>query len=214
MRLLTSLAIIATLAACSGQQSNGSSPKERNTAPEPAVNATPASNDPFLAAYPQTQPDGSPLDQDYCLGPGSEPASKFDNAKTCFVMACRMGDQASCRMAATYNGNLSPTGKANQPGRLEGMDYFSARKIILRHGWEPVQGTCEGGGSSEDVCREFPEIGNCQGTGIAFCDMRFRRDGRCLDLVTTGGPPDLDGPGDTHVDSVAFLRGPCSESHR
>lgn len=211
MTRLAGLAIIAALAACSARESSVSSQEGKEASAAPVAKASPAANDPFLAAYPHTQPDGSPLDESYCLGPGSEPSNKFGNTKTCFMVACRMGDQASCRMAASYNGNLSSADMAEPSRRLEGMDYFSARKIVLRYGWEPIAGACEGAGTAEDICRRFPEISYCQGTGTAFCDMQFGQRGQCLRIVTSGGAPDPSGPGDTHVETVTFLRGPCAE---
>lgn len=91
------------------------------------------------------------------------------------------------------------------------MEYFNARKIILSYGWEPLGGPCQGAGIDEEVCRAFPEVGNCSGTGVGFCDMHFARKDRCLDVVTTGGAPSNDGPGDTSVRDVAFGSAPCSK---
>ena len=92
--------------------------------------------------------------------------------------------------------------------RLEGMEYLQARRIVLGYGWEPLPGDCRGGGTSDEICAQFPEIGNCSGVGVGFCDMTFVRRDRCLRLVTIGGAPD-GSPGDTTVRDVRFARAPC-----
>ena len=56
---------------------------------------------------PTTPPDGSPLTEGYCLEQSGDPDSPFGNAKECFYRACDMGDEASCEMARSYNGNMS-----------------------------------------------------------------------------------------------------------
>jgi len=92
--------------------------------------------------------------------------------------------------------------------RLEGVEYPTARRIILGYGWKPVPGNCGGGGIDEEGCARFPEVGNCSGVWPAYCDMHFARRNRCLDLVTMhGAPQGL--PGDIHVRDVTFSRGPC-----
>jgi hypothetical protein len=95
--------------------------------------------------------------------------------------------------------------------KLEHMDYFNARKIILGYGWKPIGGPCSQ--IDEASCARFPEIDICSGVAAAPCAMIFVRNGRCLFIGTTGGRPVSDEPGDTHVDSVQFRRGPCSKNN-
>jgi len=97
-----------------------------------------------------------------------------------------------------------------KPGKLEHMDYFHARKVILSYGWNPVSGPCLQ--VSEDTCARFPEIESCSGVGPGFCAMIFARQNRCLVVTTRGGAPEGGKEGDTYVDSVMFDRGPCSKN--
>ena len=138
-----------------------------------------------------------------------QPGAKYANAKECLMAACATGDRQACSLMQSYNGNLDQSDDSKAPPRLEAMNYFTARKIILSYGWKPLPGSCGGGGIDEAGCAAFPEVGNCQGTGPAYCDMHFARANRCLDLVTKGGRPRNDGPGDAHVDTVRFSRAPC-----
>jgi hypothetical protein len=94
--------------------------------------------------------------------------------------------------------------------KLERMDYFNARKIILGYGWKPIGGPCVQ--VDEDTCARFPEIDTCSGVWPAPCAMVFVKKDRCLYIGTYGGQPVGDEPGDTHVDSVQFRRGPCSKN--
>jgi hypothetical protein len=97
---------------------------------------------------------------------------------------------------------------AKKPTKLEDMEYLRARKIILRSGWVPVLGECRGPDVNDHTCATYPEVGNCTGVGIGYCDMTFRRGEQCLYLVTIGGAPQ-DKPGDTEVRDVRFSRGQC-----
>jgi hypothetical protein len=168
------------------------------------------------AAAPQpVRPEGYPtLDEAYCTG---EPGNGFGNAKECYYLACSLGDGASCDMAASYNGNLWPDGrppnstetKRDVPSpRRERVDYGAARVSIVGSDWQPLGGPCQGF-MDDETCRRFPEIGNCSGTGRGFCDMNFAKGGHCLVVITTGGPPQGDEPGDTHVEVVFIHAGPC-----
>lgn len=100
---------------------------------------------------------------------------------------------------------------APKPARLEGIPYARARTIILGYGWKPLPGYCEGGGTSDSICGQFPEIGNCSGTGVGFCDMTFIRNERCLTLVTVGGAPAIGEESEPVIRDVEFSRGPCSK---
>ena len=103
----------------------------------------------------------------------------------------------------------TPAAASAPPARLEGLPYVAARAIVLGYGWSPHDGACGGGGTSPAVCRAFPEIGNCSGVGRGFCDMSFDKPGRCLSIVTTGGPPGPTGSGDNQVERVRFTKEAC-----
>lgn len=97
--------------------------------------------------------------------------------------------------------------------RLENMEYLKARKIILGYGWAPVAGSCQGPDVDHHTCATYPEIDNCSGVGIGYCDMAFRRGRQCLYLITIGGAPQ-DEPGDTEVRDVRFSRNGCAQGSR
>ena len=96
-----------------------------------------------------------------------------------------------------------------KPVKLEHMDYFSARKIIMSYGWVPVSGPCEQ--VSAETCASFPEIEACSGVSPGYCGMAFVRRDRCLYVGTSGGEPERK-TGDTHVEGVTFRPGPCSKN--
>ena len=98
---------------------------------------------------------------------------------------------------------------AAKPARLEGMPYAKARSLILSYGWRPVSGSC--GGASNDTCENFPEVGNCSGTGLGFCDMSFARRNRCLVVVTVGGEPRIRNRREPTVRDLQFRTRPCSK---
>ena len=106
-----------------------------------------------------------------------------------------------------------PVVAAKKPVRLEDVEYLKARQIILSYGWVPVPGNCGGPDVDDHVCSTYPEVGNCTGVGIGFCDMTFRKANRCLRLVTIAGAPQ-DEPGDTEVREVTFSKGACLKSRR
>jgi hypothetical protein len=136
----------------------------------------------------------------------------YDNAKVCYYDQCDKGDLEACGMAESFNGNMFQEGGADPPEGLpvEEMSYLDARKIILGKGWVPLQGPCSGF-TANDSCSDFPEVGYCQGTGLAHCDMNFRRGERCLVVVTTGGYPNPAYPEDSLVQWVRFHDAPCKK---
>lgn len=136
----------------------------------------------------------------------------YGNAKACFYDQCDKGDAEACRMAESFNGNLFQEGDADPPEGLplEEMNYLDARKIILGKGWVPLAGPCSGFTAS-DTCADFPEAGYCQGTGLAHCDMNFRRGARCLVVITTGGYPNPAKPEDSRVQWVRIHDAPCKK---
>jgi hypothetical protein len=121
------------------------------------------------------------------------------------VLACTL----LC-LGTSIAADAQPAPSGAKAVKLEHMDYFNARKIILGYGWKPIGGPCSQ--IDEAVCARFPEIDICSGVFAAPCVMIFVRNSRCLFIGTTGGQPVGDGPGDTNVDSVAFRRGPCSKN--
>lgn len=100
-----------------------------------------------------------------------------------------------------------------KPIELEDMEYLRARKIILSYGWVPVPGECGGPDVDDHTCTTYPEVGNCTGVGIGYCNMTFKRGKQCLSLVTVGGAPQ-DEPGDTKVRDVRFSRNQCVKNPR
>lgn len=110
-------------------------------------------------------------------------------------------------LVGTPGSARGPAARGNHIGtRLERMDYLRARKIITAYGWTPLAGDCRKGAPT---CGDFPEVGNCSEDAPYFCIMHFVRGDRCLDLMTTGGRPEINGYGDTRVLNVTFSRGPC-----
>ncbi len=132
------------------------------------------------------------------------------HTKSCWIAACRAGNRDACDIAESDRPLHVIFGVSPGSQKLESMAYIDAREEILSMGWRPVEGPCSGGGVGES-CPDFPEVGNCQGTGIAYCDMTFRRADRCLVVVTTGGYPSRTSPDDTNVAWVRFHKAPCKK---
>ncbi len=99
---------LATLAACSPAQNQANQTAAAANSVAPA--STTKKEVPGFEGYPTTQPNGSPLTADYCGKVGDQPGNPFDNTKTCLMIACDKGDQDSCKLAESYNGNLWPEG--------------------------------------------------------------------------------------------------------
>lgn len=177
------------------------------TACQPAEKRQPTQNSIEIPVdelgLPTRQPDGSPLTASYC---DTEAAARiYSNLKACSMVSCEQGDKESCEIARTFAEQHMPR---YDPDRLEGRDYNEARAMILAMGWMPIGGPCQGF-MPDDVCRRFPEIGNCSGTGLGFCDMHFKRRDRCLMIVSIGGYPDGTEDGEPSVRDVSFSRAPC-----
>jgi hypothetical protein len=101
--------------------------------------------------------------------------------------------------------------EAAESNKLEGMDYLSARKIILSYGWKPVGGGCDGVRASR--CAKFPEIEVCSVVYPGHCSILFVRGRGCLSVMTIGAVPGGYWASDTLVIQVSFGRGsyPCSK---
>ena len=112
----------------------------------------------------------------------------------------------SCALCTVASGR-----PAKKPLKLEGLSYPAARQLIVGYGWLPLQGECGGGASSNETCRDYPEIGNCAGTGIGLCDMTFARKDRCLLVVTVGGAPRMTRSREPVVRDVQFSPSPCTK---
>jgi hypothetical protein len=112
------LAAMLVLVACS--PSKHEARETRTDKAEHPVNSVvasaPTKQIPGFEGYPTTQPNGAPLTEDYCVRVGDKPGSPFDNTKTCLMIACQLGDKASCKMMETYNGNLWPNGVPPEEG--------------------------------------------------------------------------------------------------
>lgn len=61
-------------------------------------------------------------------------------------------------------------------------------------------------------CEAFPEINNCSGSGLGYCDMTFTRPDRCLIVVTIGGRPDTSATGETKIGGSTVQEGACAAS--
>ena len=82
--------------------------------------------------------------------------------------------------------------------------YPIARQQLLSQGFDPVpivdrgqhNPTCDYA-DPDPMCRTYPELLNCSGTGLGYCEFLFRRraDGKFWIIVTKGDaglPPDVD----------------------
>jgi hypothetical protein len=95
--------------------------------------------------------------------------------------------------------------RAAKSNKLEGMDYISARKIILSHGWKPASGPCDG--VPAKICASFPEIEVCSGVSPGYCSILFVRGRGCLSVITIGEYPGGGyWPSDTEIERVGFSR--------
>jgi hypothetical protein len=124
---------------------------------------------------------------------------------------CALAILASCLCLMSVQG-VARGAKAARSNKLEGMDYISARKIILSHGWKPVGGPCDGVLASS--CTRFPEIEVCSVVYPGHCSTRFVRGRGCLSVITIGAVPGGYWAMDTLVDQVSFGRGshPCAKT--
>jgi hypothetical protein len=108
-------------------------------------------------------------------------------------------------------GGAKAAPRAAKGNKLEGMDYTSARKIILSHGWKPASGPCDGVPAKS--CASFPEIEVCSGVSPGYCSIVFVRERGCLRIITAGDEPG--GGYYTEIQRVGLSRWsrlPCSKN--
>ena len=103
MKLAALLIAVVAVVSCS--------PSRDEVAANEPTQEVASNNADLWKGYPTSQPNGTPLTADYCSKVGDEVGNPFDNTKTCLMIACDKGDNASCELAATYNGNLWPDGE-------------------------------------------------------------------------------------------------------
>ena len=118
MKSTITLAAVVVLVACSPSKDEAreTPTNQAEHSANSVVASVPTKQIPGLEGYPTTQPNGAPLTEEYCVKAGDEAGSPFDNTKTCLMIACQMGDKASCKMMETYNGNLWPNGVPPEEG--------------------------------------------------------------------------------------------------
>src|ERR1700743_3373940 len=79
----------------------------------------------------------------------------------------------ACLVMAGFAAGAQAASSSPQPLKLEHLDYFPARKIILRHGWKPLGGGCPN--VNQATCKRFPEAVSCAGVWPGNCAMVFVR---------------------------------------
>jgi hypothetical protein len=116
LKRASAIVVAALLGACSPEKGEQVEPeKAHQKAPTKVSSVLKVATVPGFEGYPTAQPDGSPLNADYCLRIGDTPTSPFDNIKTCVMIACETGDAKSCQLAESYNGNISQAIEADEP---------------------------------------------------------------------------------------------------
>lgn len=123
-------------------------------------------------------------------------------------LASETGDSA---IAAATPQITSTEPAAFDAEALAGLSFAKARDEIVRQGWKPFEADCIGGGTSPAICSDYPEIETCSGTGQGFCSLKYTGSGRCLTVVTVGGPPGPQGSGDTAVDGANISNEACAQ---
>lgn len=72
------------------------------------------------------------------------------------------------------------------PESLVGKDYVLARKTLLREGWTPLRHNDPHLMDWEKkMRRKYPELDGCA-VDKPFCSLSFRRNGKCLRVITWG----------------------------
>jgi hypothetical protein len=72
---------------------------------------------------------------------------------------------------------------------IEDLPINEARALLLSFGWQPVPGdpAQQGLGWAKDIAAAgVPEVGDCSGTGLAFCAFRYSGAAGDLTVITAG----------------------------
>jgi hypothetical protein len=80
------------------------------------------------------------------------------------------------------------------PSLHQGMSYGKARKEMLELGWQVpvINYECQSEDWSGDpaICRKYPEVEDCAGTGFGFCNFIFiDKNGNKFKITTAGDEP-------------------------
>ncbi len=97
-------------------------------------------------------------------------------------------------------------GKAQVP-RLESLDLPEARKRLLAQGWRPrTVGAREGEDGIRDalVRGGYPEVEECSGTGMGYCNFLYENAAGANLTLTTGGESDPEGDRPTWPGTAGF----------
>ncbi|GEM_PF-2907969 len=105
LALITSLLVTPLLlTACQpdddAQQEAGPVTMSLTDSSSPAPDASPTD------AQPASPTPAPMLTADFCSEHGNDSDGPYGNSKTCYMQACEAGDQASCELMGSYNGNL------------------------------------------------------------------------------------------------------------
>ena len=72
---------------------------------------------------------------------------------------------------------------------MAGNDYSDYRKSLISKGWNPSPQTAKTdcyNRMETKLCRDFPEIRHCAGSGVAPCIMEWTRNGKTITIKTAG----------------------------
>jgi hypothetical protein len=94
-----------------------------------------------------------------------------------------------------------------EPAFTEGQNFYRARAALLRDGWQPVvifhkdfEHMDPSGSGDVDLewiyakpfwRHGFKEIASCSGMEGNYCNFNYRKEGRCLFVVTAGVYPGM-----------------------
>lgn len=74
------------------------------------------------------------------------------------------------------------------PSFYQGMPYSEARTKMLHLGWQvPIVNYSEQCEWMEEICSKYPEVDDCSGTGMGFCNFIFTDSSGKRFIITTAG---------------------------
>ncbi len=74
------------------------------------------------------------------------------------------------------------------PSFYQGMPYGEARQKMLELGWQvPLINNSQDCQSMVEICKNYPEVEACSGTGLGFCLFVFTDSNGKRFKITTGG---------------------------